>query len=212
MGMDEFRKKAFDILTSPRLAQALDVTREDPKIRDRYGYGDMTNYLDGGPYCNDQFLMARRLVEAGARCVTIGYGRWDNHSNNFPRCRMHLPRLDMGLSALIEDLHMRGLDKDVTVVAWGEFGRSPQINAGGGRDHWPQVSCALLAGGGMKTGQVIGETTRNAEMPKDRPVTFQNVFATLYHNLGISPTTMLADRGGRPMALLDDFETIPELL
>lgn len=194
-GLDSFQKTAFDILSSRELARALDVTREDPKIRARYGFGEPANMLDGGPCWNDQFLMARRLVEAGARVVTVGFGRWDNHSQNFPRCRVQLPKLDVALSALIEDLHMRGLDKDVTVIAWGEFGRSPTINANGGREHWPKVSCALLAGGGMKTGQVIGSTDRWAGSPKDRPVSFQNVFATLYHNLGISPTTTLPDRG-----------------
>ncbi len=107
-GLDSFQKTAFDILSSRELARALDVTREDPKIRARYGFGEPANMLDGGPCWNDQFLMARRLVEAGARVVTVGFGRWDNHSQNFPRCRVQLPKLDVALSALIEDLHMRG--------------------------------------------------------------------------------------------------------
>ena len=211
-GLDTFSRQAFDILTSSKLADALDVTREDPRLRAKYGVGDMNNVDDGGPCCNDQFLIARRLVEAGARCVTIGFGRWDYHSNNFGQCRERLPKLDAALAALIDDLHMRGLDKDVTVITWGEFGRTPQINKDGGRDHWPAVSCALLAGGGMRTGQVIGQTNRLGEVPKDRPVTFQNVFATLYHNLGISPGTTLPDRAGRPMPLLDNFTPIHELI
>ncbi len=211
-GMDSFGRQAFDILTSSKLVDALDVTKEDPKLRARYGIGDMKNIDDGGPCCNDQFLMARRLVEAGARCVTIGFGRWDYHSNNFGQCRERLPKLDAALSTLVEDLHMRGLDKDVTVIVWGEFGRTPKINKEGGRDHWPQVSCAMLAGGGMTTGQVIGQTNPLGEFAKDRPVTFQNVFATLYHNLGISSGTMLPDRAGRPMTLLDHFEPIRELI
>ena len=165
------------------------MSREDPRLRAKYGFGDMKNVDDGGPCCNDQFLMARRLVEAGVRCVTLGFGRWDFHGNNFGQCRAYLPKLDQALSALVEDLHARGLDKDVSVVVWGEFGRTPKINKDAGRDHWPRVSCALLAGGGMRTGQVIGSTDRLAEAPKDRPVTFQNVFATLYHNLGIDPAT-----------------------
>ena len=196
-GMDTFTRQAFDILTSSKLVDALDVTKEDPRLRAKYGIGDMKNVDDGGPCCNDQFLMARRLVEAGARCVTIAFGRWDYHSDNFGQCRERLPKLDTALSALIEDLHARGLDKDVSVVVWGEFGRTPKINKDAGRDHWPPVSCALLAGGGMRTGQVIGPTNRLGEVPKDRPVTFQNVFATLYHNLGISPGTTLS-RPQRP--------------
>lgn len=211
-GLDTFTRRAFDILSSGKLFQALDVTKEDPKLRAKYGYGDMNNEFDGPPCCNDQFLMARRLVEAGARCVTISFGRWDTHSDNFTSCAQRIPKLDAALSTLIEDLHMRGLDKDVSVVVWGEFGRTPKINNQAGRDHWPQVSFALLAGGGMRTGQVIGSTDRNGEAPRDRPVTFQSVFATLYHNLGIAPDTSVPDRNGRPMYLLDHFEPIREVI
>lgn len=211
-GMDAFTRSAFDVLTSSKLVDALDVTKEDPRLRAKYGYGDMKNVDDGGPCCMDHFLMARRLVEAGVRCVTIGFGRWDYHSDNFGQCRERLPKLDMGVSALIEDLHARGLDKDVTVVVWGEFGRTPKINAQAGRDHWPSVACALLAGGGMRTGQVIGSTNRLGEVPKDRPVTFQEVFATLYHNLGIDPSTTLPNQFGRPNYLVDTFTPMPELV
>jgi hypothetical protein len=211
-GLDSFSRQAFDILTSSKLADALDVTKEDPRLRAKYGIGDMKNVDDGGPCCNDHFLMARRLVEAGARCVTIGFGRWDYHGNNFGQCRERLPKLDAGLSTLVQDLHDRGMADDVTVITWGEFGRTPVINKDAGRDHWPAVSCALLAGGGLRTGQVVGQTDRQAGHPKDRPVTFQNVFATLYHALKVSPTTTLPDRGGRPMPLLDSFEPIRELI
>jgi uncharacterized protein (DUF1501 family) len=160
----------------------------------------------------DHFLMARRLVEAGVRVVTIGFGRWDYHSRNYPQCRLRLPKLDMGLSALIEDLYARGLDRDVSVVVWGEFGRSPRINAAGGRDHWPAASFALLSGGGMRTGQVIGSTNRLGEVPKDRPVKVQEVFATLYHNLGIDPSTSFPNQIGRPLTLLDIQQPMPELI
>lgn len=211
-GLDTFTQRAFDILSSGKLFQALDVSKEDPKLRAKYGYGDMNNEADGPPCCNDQFLMARRLVEAGARCVTIAFGRWDTHSDNFNSCAQRIPKLDAALSTLIEDLHMRGMDKDVSVVVWGEFGRTPIINKQAGRDHWPQVSFALLAGGGMRTGQVIGATDSNGEAPRDRPVTFPSVFATLYHNLGIAPDTTVPDRNGRPMYLLDHFEPIHELI
>lgn len=211
-GMDSFTQQAFEILGSSRLAEALDVTREDPRLRARYGIGDMKNVDDGGPCCMDHFLMARRLVEAGARCVTIGFGRWDYHENNFAQCRERLPKLDMALSTLIDDLDARGRLDDTTIIVWGEFGRTPQVNGQGGRDHWPQTNCAILAGGGLKTGQVIGQTTKDAGLPKDRPITYQEVHATLYHTLGIDPATMLPDRAGRPMRLLDELEPIRELI
>jgi uncharacterized protein (DUF1501 family) len=159
----------------------------------------------------DHFLMARRLVEAGARCVTISFGRWDTHGQNFRSNAKRIPKLDMALSALIDDLYARGLDKDVAVVVWGEFGRTPKINGQAGRDHWPRVSMAILAGGGMKTGQVIGSTDKDAAYPKDRPVHVQEVFATLYEHLGLGPETTVTDKTGRPMYLLDDWRPIGEL-
>src|SRR5260370_26270280 len=133
----------------------------------------------------EQSLIARRLVEAGARCVTLAFSRWDHHGDNFGALRQDLPLFDQGLSALVEDLHQRGLDRDVSVVVWGEFGRTPTINKDGGRDHWPRVSCAVLAGGAMKTGQVIGATDRLGGEASERPVQFREVFAPLYHNPGI---------------------------
>jgi uncharacterized protein (DUF1501 family) len=211
-GMDNFTKRAYEIITSGKVFQALDVTKDDPKLRAKYGIGDMKHEADGPPCCNDQFLMARRLVEAGVRCVTISFGRWDTHGDNFRSNRERMPKLDKALSTLVEDLHARGLDKDVSVVVWGEFGRTPQINKNAGRDHWPPVSFAVLAGGGMRTGQVIGATNRLGEVPKDRPVSFQEVFATLYHNLGIDPATTVPDRNNRPMHLLDTRETIREVI
>ena len=211
-GMDSFTQRAFEVLTSRRVYEALDVSREDPRVRSRYGIGDMTNEKDGPPCCMDHFLMARRLVEAGARVVTIGFGRWDTHSQNFSTNRARIPKLDMALSALIEDLYLRGLERDVSVIVWGEFGRTPTINKNAGRDHWPPVNFALMAGGGMRTAQVIGATDRHGAYVSDRPVSFQNVFATLYHNLGIDPAKAVSDRGGRPMTLLDDREPIRELI
>ena len=190
-GMDAYTRQAFDILFSRRVFEALDLGREDPRLRAKYGVGDMINEGDGAPCCMDHFLMARRLVEAGVRVVTISFGRWDTHSDNFGSNRRRIPKLDMALAALVEDLHMRGLDRDVSVVVWGEFGRTPRINQKAGRDHWQPVSFALLAGGGMRTGQVIGSTDKLAAYPNDRPVWFQNVFATLYHNLGIDPATTI---------------------
>jgi len=204
-GMDAFNQQAFGILTSSKLRDALDVGQEDQKVRDRYGKGDPKNRDDGGPKLMEHFLVARRLVEAGARCVTLAFSRWDHHGDNFGALRQDLPLLDQGLTALIEDLHQRGLDKDVSVVVWGEFGRTPTINKDGGRDHWPRVSCALLAGGGMKHGQVIGATDRLGGEAIERPVPFGEVFATLYHNLGIDVSrTTVPDLAGRPQYLVDN--------
>jgi hypothetical protein len=205
IGMDASIQRALGVLTSSKLLDALDVSREPEKIRARYGDGKPYQYqYDGAPTVNDQLLMARRLVEAGVRCVTLSYGRWDSHGKNFDLVRDHGSKLDQAFGALVEDLDTRGMLNDVTVIAWGEFGRTPRINKGAGRDHWPQVSCALLAGGGMKTGQAIGATNRLGEYAKERPVHFQEIFATLYHNLGINPaTTTIADPTGRPQHLVE---------
>jgi hypothetical protein len=211
--MDSFNRRALDVLTSSRLVDALDVTREPAATRDRYGRGDNRNVDDGGPCWNDQFLIARRLVEIGVRCVTLAFGRWDYHNANFRQCRERLPKLDQAVSALVQDLHDRGLDRDVSVVVWGEFGRTPRINRSAGRDHWAPVSCALLAGGGMRTGQVIGSTDRTGSYARERPVHLQDVFATLYHNLGIDVTRQtLTGPNGRPMYLLDRTDPIRELV
>ncbi len=204
-GMDTFNQQALGVLTSSRLVEALDLSKEDPRVVERYGRGDPKNRDDGGPKLMEQMLVARRLVEAGARCVTLAFSRWDWHGQNFAAGRQDMPMLDQGVSALVEDLHQRGLDRDVSVVVWGEFGRTPQINKDAGRDHWPQVSCALLAGGGMRTGQVIGSTDRLGGHAKDRPVKFGEVHATLYHQMGLNvQTTTLNDLSGRPQFLVDD--------
>ncbi len=214
-GLDVFNRAAFDVLTSRKMAEALDLEREDPKVRDRYGRGSAAPAFgeDAGPHWMDQFLMARRLVEAGARCVTLSFGSWDRHGGNFTQLPPQLDKFDQGITALVEDLHARGLDQDVSVIAWGEFGRTPRINKSAGRDHWPKASCALLAGGGMRMGQVIGSTNRLGEEPHDRPVHYQDVFATLYHQLGIDvQNTMLYDATNRPHFLLDRREPIRELI
>lgn len=205
--MDTFSQQAFSILSSSRLVEALDLSKEDPEVLARYGTSDPTYQRDGAPKMVQNFLIARRLVEAGARVVSMNYSRWDWHGGdglNFPRTREEAPLLDQGLSALVQDLHDRGLDQDVSVVVWGEFGRTPKINKMNSRDHWPAVSFALLAGGGMRTGQVIGSTNRLGEHAQDRPVTFQEVFATLYHNVGIDTSlATVEDLQGRPQYLVD---------
>lgn len=213
-GMDTFTEQAFGVLTSSRLAEALDLGKEDPKMVERYGKGTEKLTADGPWKRLDQFLMARRLVEAGARCVTLGFSRWDWHGGNFKRGREDFPLLDQGITALVQDLHDRGMDKDVSVVVWGEFGRTPTINKNAGRDHWPKVSTALLAGGGMNTGQIIGSTTRDGGEADDRPVEFAEVFSTLYHNLGIDARRVtIDDLSGRPRYLVESQHApMPELV
>ena len=219
-GIDTYHEQALGILTSSRLAEALDLSREDPRLRERYGGGsdEPAGYGDAGPLQNDYFLAARRLIEAGVRVVSLAYGRWDwhgrPHGTNFDNARDHLPRLDQGVTALVEDLEQRGMLENTTVLVWGEFGRTPRINKKGGRDHWPSVGCALLAGGGMQTGQQIGATNRLGEHAVERPVHFQEVFATLYHNLGINVNhTTLNDLNGRPRYLVDSkYQPIHELI
>lgn len=213
-GVDSFQQRAFDILTSSQMLEALDISKEDPKLRARYGQGTDKEQGDAAPRLNEQFLLARRLVEAGVRVVTLSYSFWDWHSRNFRIAKENFPDFDQALSALIDDLDQRGLLENTTVIAWGEFGRTPKINKDGGRDHWPNVSCAVLAGGGMRTGQVIGATDRYGGEAVQRPVTFQEVFATLYHNLGINAcTTTVTDFSGRPHYLVDDdYQPIRELI
>lgn len=203
--VDSSQRRALDVLTSSRLLEALDLSREPLRTRERYGDGKPYNFqFDGAPTVNDQLLLARRLVEAGVRCVTLTFGRWDSHGQNFNLVRDHGGKLDQCLSALIEDLDVRGMLNDVTVVAWGEFGRTPRINNGAGRDHWAPVSCCFMAGGGMRTGQAIGATNRLGEYAVSRPVHPGEVVATIYHNMGLDVhTTMLQDPTGRPQHLID---------
>jgi uncharacterized protein (DUF1501 family) len=168
---------------------------------------------NGAPRVPQSLLLARRLIEAGVRVVTLNWGGWDTHGQNFVTLKRQLPKLDQAMSALLTDLSDRGMDQDVTVVMWGEFGRTPRVNSGAGRDHWSRVAMGFLAGGGMRLGQAIGTSTANAEEAKDRPVHLQEVFATLYHNLGIDVhRTQLIDPAGRPQYLVEAREPIRELL
>lgn len=223
-GMDEFHRQAFEVLASARLAEALDLSREKESTRGRYGLNREWPNERNGKTLLDQFLLARRVIEAGARCVTLAFCRWpfgrmlrgdynwDWHRDLFNEARGALPLLDLGLSALIQDMDERGLLDDVAVVVWGEFGRTPKINQNAGRDHWPRVCSALVAGGGLRTGQVIGSTTRWGEEPLTRPVHFRDVFATLYERLGIDiATTQFTDLAGRPQYIIGDHRPLPEL-
>ncbi len=212
-GMDRFTAQAFEMLTSARTRTALDISQEPDRVLEKYGIR--------GPHAARaaRWLQARRLVEAGVPVVNFraaGQEDWDTHTGNFSHLRQSLlPTLDQGLSALVSDLHDRGLDKDVAVVVWGEMGRTPKVSKdrpGGGRDHWHDSSFAVVAGGGWPMGQVIGKTDAWGSAAVGTPYTPQNVLATLYGHLGIDPTTTLTDFTGRPQSLLDDCTPIKELL
>ena len=199
--LDSYTQRAVSVVTSGKVADALDIKKEDESVRKAYGReGEM-------------FLRARRLVEAGVRVVTFNWGGWDTHGDNFKTLKRQLPQLDIAMTSLINDLHARGMEKDVTIVMWGEFGRTPRVNASAGRDHWSRVAMCFLAGGGMKTGQFIGTTSRDAGEAKERPVHLQEIFATLYHNMGIDVrSTQLVDTAGRPQYLVDMRKPIAELV
>jgi uncharacterized protein DUF1501 len=199
-GSDPYRQKALEMIASPRVRDAFDLSKEGQANRDRYG-----KYAEN-------FLMARRLVEAGVTVVTLKVGDWDTHEKNFIDHKDQLPKLDRGFHALVNDLHDRGLDRDVAVVMWGEFGRAPRISRGDGRDHWPEAGAAVVAGGGFKMGQVIGETDSQGGRSKGKPYTPSNVLANLYHHLGIDPETTIRDHTNRPMYVLDDREVVRELM
>jgi hypothetical protein len=215
--MDRFTQQAYSILTSGTFAEAMDLSREDPRVLERFTprmklSGKQFNTSEG-PQAVQKLLLARRLVEAGVRVVSVSLSDFDTHSDNFPRMQHLGPLMDFALHALVTDLDERGMLDDVTVLAWGEFGRTPKVNNKGGRDHWPRVSMGLMAGGGMRTGQVIGATDKIAGEVVSRPVHYQDVVATLYHNLGIDPgSTTITDPSGRPHYLLDKGRPISELV
>jgi uncharacterized protein (DUF1501 family) len=198
-GMDAYQQQAVDIVASGRVREALNIAKEPAEVLERYSGVE-------------QFLKTRRLVEAGVGCVTLTVGDWDTHDNNFVKLKRDLPFVDRGVSALVGDLHERGLADDVVLVMWGEMGRTPRINNRAGRDHWPAVMSALVAGGGLKMGQAVGSTTARAEQPKERPYTVSQVLATLYQAIGIDPATTFPNASGRPVYVLDDREPVRELL
>jgi hypothetical protein len=215
--MDRFTQQAASILTSGRFAAAMDLSKEPPKVLERYtppvaATADRFYTSEDGTAAR-KLLLARRLVEAGVRCVSVSFSDFDTHADNFGRMRQLLPIVDHALHALVTDLDERGLLGEVAIVVWGEFGRTPKINKDAGRDHWPEVSPAILAGGGLKGGQVIGATDRQGGRVVSRPVHYQDVFATLYRTLGIDPSaTTLIDPNGRPQHLLECGEPLRELV
>jgi hypothetical protein len=219
--VDEFTGQALDLLTRGKARRAFDLSDEKPEVLDRYraaGGRFMYSHSPTPVFWDwEAFVRARRLVEAGVPFVSMQVGLWDHHCgeglpNLFKSYRTLLPLYDACLSALISDLDERGLHKDICVVVWGEFGRTPRVNKYGGRDHWPGAGSVLFSGGGLRMGQAVGATSSGGEHPVTRPYTPQNILATLYHVLGIDPSQTVPDHGGRPQYVLDDRAPIKELI
>jgi hypothetical protein len=200
VGLDSFEGQAFDLILS-RAREVFDIRREDPRIRDKYGRG-----------LGEQLLMARRLCEAGVGFVTLHYGGWDMHGQIAQGMKNLAPQMDHAVAALVDDLAARGLDQEVLLVISGEFGRTPRINGSAGRDHWAPLSTLAFAGGGLKMGQVIGESSEKAEVPKSRPITPQDMMATIFHALGIPLDLHYQDQAGRPTPMIDGGKPIAELV
>jgi hypothetical protein len=200
---DVFSQKAYSLITAPQAKKAFDIAAEDPRLRDRYGWTSL------GQGC----LMARRLIESGVRFVTVTDGGWDTHQNNFTSLRTRLlPRLDMALASLLQDLSDRGLLDSTLVVTLSDFGRTPKINPSAGRDHWSTASVALLSGGGLRTGMTVGQTNALAEQPTESPYLTEDVAATIYHCLGIPLDTTHRTPDGRPIQVNYDGRLIRELV
>jgi hypothetical protein len=200
--VDQFAVEAFDMVTSGRAMAAFDIEKESPGIRDRYG-----RHRTG-----QEFLLARRLIEAGVTFVSLRVSSWDDHNGIAKRMQAKGPSYDQALAALVSDLYDRGLDRDVLVVAMGEFGRTPKVNRNAGRDHWGSVMSVLLSGGGLRVGQVIGSSTPKGEVPQDSPYRPENVLAMVYRHLGLSPQRTFPDLSGRPRYLLEERGEINELI
>jgi len=198
-GLDSFTSRAFEMIASGGVRSALDLTREPQTVRERYVGAE-------------NFLTARRLVEAGVGVVTLAYGGWDTHGQNFQTCRRQLPVLDRGIANMIQDLHDRGMGDDVVVLVWGEFGRTPRVNRQAGRDHWAPVMSCMIAGGGLRMGQMVGNSGERGERPTDRGYRCSNVLSTAYHAMGIDPSRTFPNAQGRPMFILDEREPVRELL
>lgn len=204
VGLDTFYRDALEMVTDPKAQRAFDIAKEPMKLRDTYGRNDL------GQSC----LLARRLVEAGVTYITVqAGGGWDTHGDNFKQLKANLlPKFDQALTALVNDLYDRGLQNDVLVMAMGEFGRTPKINGGAGRDHWPGAMSVLYAGGGLKMGQAIGTTNALAEYPTSKPASPGCVLSTMYHVLGIDHKHVFFDDAKRPMPILAEGEPVKELI
>lgn len=215
--MDRFHQKAWELLTSDAAREAFDLDKEPAKVRERYGFlpafDPKASDRCGAPAWSQRVLLARRLIEAGVRLVTVDLRWWDTHVLGFESLRLgFLPRFDRCFSALIEDLHQRGLLESTLVVAWGEFGRTPRVNNQAGRDHYPNAFSAALAGGPVQGGRVVGSSDEKGAFPKSSPKTPQDVLATIYHHLGINPKQQFINESGRPIDILPFGRPIEELM
>ena len=199
-GLDGFEAQAFDLVLS-RAREVFDVNREDPRTRDRYG-----------PGLGQQLLLARRLCEAGTGFVTLHFGGWDMHGQIAQSMKNLAPQMDHAVAAFLEDCAVRGLDREILLVITGEFGRTPRINGSAGRDHWAPLSTLALAGGGLKMGQVVGESNAKAEVPKTTPITPQDLMATVFHVLGLPRDLHYQDPTGRPTPMINGGKPIAELV
>ena len=209
-GLDGFRQRALDMVTSTRVREAFDLDKEPPEARARYGEGPFRH----GPHPGRSLLLARRLIESGVSVVTVGVHNWDTHSHNFTTLREQLPVLDRAIYALVTDLADRGLLDDVVIVMGGEFGRTPRIGdqTPDGRGHWPEAGFLWMAGGGLKTGQVIGATDSRGEAVMGKPIGMKAVIETVYRVLGIDSEQTILDHNGRPQYILDEREPLEALL
>lgn len=201
-GMDKFEQQAFELITSPKVQDAFDVEKETEETRNLYGRHTWGQSL----------LLSRRLVESGVRFVTMDMGGWDTHANNFEDLKNKLPTFDTAFAALIEDLDRRGRLANTLVLLWGEFGRTPRINSGAGRDHWSNVFTTVMAGGGLKRGVVVGESDARAEFPKERPYSPQDILATMYEKLGIDRSKEYKNEADRPVEILNYGQPISEIV
>ncbi len=204
--MDTFRQQAFELATSSQVQEAFDLSQEDEQTRERY---------DRQSGAGQGALLARRLVERGARFVTVkmSFGApWDSHEDNFTAHRKNVPGYDQTVSAVIEDLDQRGLLDQTLVIVGGEFGRTPRINDKAGRDHWPSCYTMVLAGGGVKRGMILGSSDALAELPKERPISHQDVLATMYQLLGVDFSKSYLNEAERPVSILNVGQPIREIL
>jgi Protein of unknown function (DUF1501) len=202
-GFDAFTRQAFDMVSSPAAQRAFNISQESGAVRDMYGRSRM----------GQSMLLARRLIEAGVTFVTVDAGGWDTHANNFESLKTRkLPEFDTAWAALMNDMHTRGMLQNTLVLVWGEFGRTPRINTGAGRDHWPGAMSVVLAGGGLRMGQAIGVTDPRAEYPRERPITPEDVLSTMYHVLGIDQNREFHNEAQRPLKILNSGTPIRELV
>jgi len=202
-GLDAFTREAFEMVSSRAAQRAFDINQENARTRDQYGRHSL----------GQSMLLARRLIEAGVTFVTVNAGGWDTHANNFEALKnQKLPQFDTAWSALVNDMHARGMMENTLVLVWGEFGRTPRINPGAGRDHWPGAMSVVMAGGGLRMGQAIGVTDARAEYPRERPITPEDVLSTMYHVLGIDQNREFHNEAQRPLKILNNGTPIRELV